>query len=211
MRQIKKGIPAKSITDFVRKNRNAVWGQLPPKDRHEATEALVKEQHSLDGYTERRLRSDDWNTHIDHFRKRDLFPQLTFDWENLIWAEHSTEFGADAKDNYSECRAKDKVDYQNIVDPVHDDPHDFFSYLTDGEIVPKAGLDDTKRKKAQYTIDCFCLNNISLRQGRCVVIEAIKNLKKGNCDPKDILEYLKEYNFPSVLEYFCSSEIFVVL
>lgn len=211
MRHIEKGLPAKAIVDFARRNKNATWEKFPPSDRHEATVELGKEQQSLDGYTERMLKSDDRNTHIDHFRKRSLFPQLIFDWENLILAEHSTEFGADAKDNYSEHRVRDKEDYQFLIDPVHEDPHDFFAYLTDGEIVPKAELDDAQKRKAQNTIDCFCLNNVALKQGRCDVIEAIKNLKNGNCNSKDIQEYLSGYNFPSVLEYFCSSEIFAVL
>ena len=147
MRKIAKEIPAKSFTDFIRRNKKATWEQFPPIERHEATELLAKEQLSLDGYTERLLKINDRNTHIDHFRKRSLFPKLTFDWENLILAEHSTEFGADAKDNFSKFRVRNKEDYQNIVDPVHDEPHDF----------------------------------------------------------------LKGYNYPSVLEYFCSSEIFYML
>lgn len=211
MRKIAKEIPAKSFTDFIRRNKKATWEQLPPIERHEATELLAKEQLSLDGYTERLLKINDRNTHIDHFRKRSLFPKLTFDWENLILAEHSTEFGADAKDNFSKFRVRNKEDYQNIVDPVHDEPHDFFSYLSDGEIVPKPGLDIDRLKKAKYTIDCFCLNNIALKQGRCDMIEAIKSLKNGNCSPQEIQDFLKGYNYPSVLEYFCSSEIFYML
>ena len=35
----------------------------------------------VSAYTEEPLSGD---AHIDHFRKRDLFPNLTFDWNNLF-------------------------------------------------------------------------------------------------------------------------------
>lgn len=211
MRQIVKETPAMSWKKAARRNVNATWEALTPGERRAAAETLAREQHSWDGYTERLLRLDDKNTHIDHFRKRTLFPQLTFDWENLILAEHSTEYGADAKDNYSELKVRNKEDYQNLIDPVHEDPHQYFSYLMDGEMVPRAGLTEEERWKALFTIDCFCLNNMVLKQGRCDVIEAIRNLKNGSCDRDDIIDCLKDYNYPSVLEYFCSTEIFCML
>lgn len=211
MRRIVKGIPVKSLMDFAKLNKKATWEQVAPKVRRDVVEGLANEQLNLDGYTERLLELDDKNTHIDHFKKRTLFPQLTFKWDNLILAEHSMAFGADAKDNYSKDRVKRKEDYLMVVDPVYEDPHQYFSYLLDGAIVPKAELNEKEKQKAQYTIDCFCLNNIALKQGRCDVIEAIKSLKNGDCSSNDILNYLSDYNYPSVLEYFCSPEVFCVL
>ena len=35
----------------------------------------------VSAYTEEPLSGD---AHIDHFRKRDMFPNLTFDWNNLF-------------------------------------------------------------------------------------------------------------------------------
>jgi hypothetical protein len=45
-----------------------------------------------------------------------------------------------------------------LVNPCSEDPEAFFSYRTDGVVVPKAGLDLAKRKRALESIRIYALN-----------------------------------------------------
>lgn len=209
MRKIVKGSPVKSFSDFVKNNKPNSWSQLPVDVRHETCETIfVNEQNCLSGYTERLLEIDDPNTHIDHFRKRSLFSDLTFDWDNLIVAEHSSAYGADMKDNGKTTKVKTAADYSSLVDPVHENPHDFFDYMANGEMVPHYGLTKKDTYKALFTIDCFCLNNKALVEERAGLIKTLVNMKQYGYSATEIRGELTSYNYPSVVEFFCSSEIF---
>lgn len=210
MRKIDKGNPVKSFSDFVRKNKPRLWEKLPGDIRSESTLAILQqEQHGLSGYTEKRLRNDCKNLHIDHFRKRSLFnsPEVVFDWENLVVDEHSPYYGADYKDNDKINSVKSCLDYKKIVDPVHDNPHEYFAYMTDGEIVPNVGLGNVACEKALFTIRVFNLNHPSLKDSRAEVIRQIVSLKPYY-EADFIADCLEDSPFQSVVEYFCSPEIF---
>lgn len=158
----------------------------------------------MSGYTERVLASMQGLTHIDHFKKRDLFPQLTFCWENLIVDDHTKAYGSDYKDSFGLKVA----DYDRIINPVDDDPHDYFEYLTSGEIIAKEGAD---KAKAEFTIKVFNLNERSLVCERESMIKNIVFMKKGGTTSSEILRSLKNIPFPSVAEYFCQPDIFEAL
>jgi len=212
MRKIVKQTPTKSFSGFVRRNSPKTWEQLPDDIRNEVRcTILATEQHYLSGYTERLLEIDDKSTHIDHYKKRDLFPTLTFEWDNLIVAEHSNAYGADIKDNNLKHKVKSVNDYLALIDPVHDDPHEYFSYLANGELIPKEGLSQQEKLKALHTIDCFCLNNEALVNERSALITSIIYLKQAGCDSDEIRTSLSVYSYPSVVEFFCSSGIFECL
>lgn len=71
--------------------------------------------------------------HIEHFRQRDRYPQGTFDWTNL--------FGS--CDRGESCgKHKDKCGYTpvDLIKPDVDEPDDYFVFVSDGTIAPRAGL-----------------------------------------------------------------------
>lgn len=130
------------------------------------------------GYTELPLSEDDKDIHIDHYKKRDLFPRETFDWNNLIVALKSDEFGADYKDNRYHIR---KEEYSQILNPATDIAQDYFEYLATGDICPKPKLTLPERLKAEKTIEVFNLNHASLvnrRKDLVRMINAYKELPK---------------------------------
>lgn len=209
MRKIEKRKPIEMFGNFVRRNKPDNWSQLPNEIRMRVRKHIwQEEQLQLSGYTERILDIEDESTHIDHFRKRAFFPQLIFDWDNLIVAEHSNAYGADRKDNDANFRVRSVNDYDSLIDPVHDNPHEFFSYMANGEIVPCAGLADKDRDKALYTIRCFGLNHEALVIERQTVINAIISLKRGGMEARDVKECFQNSSYPSLVEYFCSSDVF---
>lgn len=199
MRQIKKGTPPQEFVDFVKKKKPKDWDCIHlPENQKVYTickDRLLQEQHCLSGYTERVLKN---NIHIDHFKKKDLFPKLTFVWENLILDEHNSNYGADFKDSNVK-----KDDYSFLINPNVENPHEYFTYqLNDGKIIPIKSLSEKCRKKAEFTIKLFNLNSSSLVQQRLDLINMITIFcKDAALDKKDIYMALKNKGFPSVVEF----------
>ncbi len=176
------------------------WDNVSKGTKKLWRDQLFEEQKGLDAYTEEILSLDDkTTTHIDHFKKRAHHPELTFDWENLFLANHQNNkaYGADAKDNGTNKIEKDK--YDDLIYPAakKEDPHEYFTYSLEGEICPCEGLDDTRLKKAQFTIDTFCLNSPALLKSR----NGILRILRGYQDQlEESFEYLKGNPFPSLME-----------
>jgi len=153
--------------EFAKKNETAEWEGFskPTSETHElylkCRKELLDQQGGLSAYTERSLRNK--KLHIDHFRKRDLFPTLKFEWNNLIVDERDKlDYGAGYKDKV----VTDAADYERLIDPVAEDPYDFLTYQMNGAIVPKCGLKESDRAKAEFTIRAFNLNAPSLQKQR---------------------------------------------
>ena len=106
MQKINKIGPTPDFSSLMRqKNKPKTWDDVPSDVRFKMKcFMLSREQNSLCGYTELPLNND--NSHIDHYKKRNLFPQLTFVWDNFVIASIDEEFGAKFKDNHSSLLRK---------------------------------------------------------------------------------------------------------
>ncbi len=160
--------------EFTKKNKTAEWDTFsnPKGETHglylRCREELLDQQCGLSAYTEKCLRNK--NLHIDHFRKRDLFPKLKFEWNNLIVDERDKlDYGAGYKDKV----VKDAADYERLIDPVAEDPCDFLTYLMNGKIIPKRKLKESDRAKAEFTIRAFNLNAPSLQKQRSDMLAVV--------------------------------------
>ncbi len=210
MRKISKGKPLETFTAYVRQHRPQQWEELPREiSRQCRLHILEKEQEGLSGYTEKALDEDSHSLHIDHFRKRELFNTDVFNWDNFVVDEKDTPYGADAKDGKNGVRSREE--YSMIVNPVEEDPRHFFQYMTNGQIKPSEELNNTEKKKAQHTIDVFNLNHSALCNLRKNKIRQVRELKAGNISAEDVLECLRHNGFPSVVEYFCQPQNFMLL
>lgn len=116
---------------------------------------LLEEQNLLCAYCEKEIDENPENSNIDHFKTRNLFPELTLDYLNLLVSCETDGRCSKFKDKY----IKTREEYENIVNPVLDNPNDYFEYLPTGEMIAKNG-------KGQFTIDIFNLNELSLIQCR---------------------------------------------
>lgn len=160
---------------------------------------LCDEQEQLCGYTEILIEELE-DCHIDHFRKRDLFPKLTFDWENLIVSVNDDSFGAKYKDNG--YRIKD-VEYQLILNPAKDKTEDYFYFNQFGQIEPtNFSIRFSGAKKAEKTIEVFNLRDESLRMRREQIIRDI-NSYSGQLPKEELIKNLSCYGFKSVIEQYC--------
>ncbi|MFK5975108.1 MAG: hypothetical protein QM493_01250 [Sulfurovum sp.] len=148
---------------------------------------LIDEQNQLCGYTEIYI-NELTECHIDHYKKREFFPEQIFDWNNLIVATKDDDFGANFKDNSYRIQEEE---YYEIYNPIFDDIP--FEYNEWGEIIEEEG-------KVKKTIEIFNLNCESLKRRRSDIITTIKALKNDGEDLDDIRSSLEYTGFTSVVE-----------
>lgn len=212
MRKIDKSEPLRDFIDFVRKNNPRDWDVDVPSDlkRNVREHILYVEQNQWSAYTERKLDNNDATLHVDHLVKQQYCKSgQQFEWTNLFVDEHAgiERYGADFKDNSKKRVVKSLDDCLKLINPAKEDPHDYFSYAVNGEIMAKFEIDEIKREKADFTICAFNLNE-HLKYQRREVLRAIALYKiSGHSADDTKSSLLKCSSFPSLIEYFCRPEI----
>jgi len=145
---------------------------------------LVQEQNLMCAYCEKEIDSEKENSNIDHFKLRagHLYPEKTLEYDNLLVSCSSKGRCSSHKDSH----ISSKEDYEKIVNPVIEDPDDFFDYMPTGSIVAK---DDSE--KARFTIDIFQLNQAGLIEQRLYLTRSLKGL---NLSLEEILQIFNEFH-----------------
>ncbi|MDE6018068.1 MAG: TIGR02646 family protein [Muribaculaceae bacterium] len=141
------------------------------------------------------------SVHIDHFRKKALYPELTFDWNNLFVAAKDLNCGADYKDKHiSGLRTVTDNIYRDIFSPLEANLSQYFWYRQDGAIVPHQSItDETIRSKVNNTIEIFNLNSSDLKNRRLGIIQLMKDIH--DLDDETIRDCMKSYGFSFVVDF----------
>ena len=141
---------------------------------------LLEEQNLLCVYCEKAIDDNPKNSNIDHFRLKagHLYPEKTLDYSNLLVSCNTKGRCS----NYKDKHIKSKDDYDNIVNPIIDNPDD----LITGRIV---AID--KNPKAEFTIDIFQL-------GR----DKDEPLSRQRKEIADTLEHIKNLSLDEVYDIF---------
>ena len=186
MRQITKDEPsyfstAKSKVKFFKTKKAWEDEHIAKIRRQLRSDILLEEQMMLCAYCEKEIDESPKNSNIDHFKTRNLFPELTLEYSNLL-VSCNTEGRCS---NFKDTHIKSKEDYGNIVNPAFENPNDFFYYLATGEII-------AKNEKGQYTIDIFNLQDKSLVQCRLQIVKSLKYLDNLSLD--EIYDVFSDYH-----------------
>ena len=147
-------VPAPScLAEYYRQHKR--WDDVMSEDKRPIREALGSMQNDLCAYCEGPLRDD---AHIEHFRRRHDAPQLTFAWKNLFLSCNEPTHCGHHKD-----RSGSPYDPADLVKPDEDDPDEFLFFSSAGDVRPRSGIDEAKRRRAEETIRVFNLNHGALR------------------------------------------------
>ena len=193
MRKLDKGAPIQHFVDFIRHNHHDRWEDAKEASPIWREHILYQEQHGLSGYTEAPIRYE--NSHIDHFKKQTLYPNLIFEWNNYVVDSKDDTYGARYKDNVV-CN---QTDNERLINPVVENAQQFFKYELSGKMVPMDGLGDAEKERVNYTIDSFNLNEGSLMECRKFILNLDLSSFEGLTD-HEILEALQPNGFISVVE-----------
>lgn len=203
MKHIDKSQPIADFLDFVQNEHPINWNDIHHSQRHPnlyndcRNTILVCEQKGLGGYTERPLMNAS-DLHIDHYRKKGMnWPHdVSFDWNNLVVESRNPEYGACYKDNLTSNIA----DYNSLLNPMVDYPEEMITYLPNGEMVARDGLNEKSIDKVIFTIARFNLNHQLLKPERETLIGyIIKDYTTLSDD--EIRLALEDNGYPTVVEY----------
>lgn len=176
MKKINKSKP-KFFRNFINTNKPANWDGINEIRSNLRKHILETEQSFQCAYCESAITSNTTKSHIDHFKRKHYFPELTFDYNNLLVSCKNSNHCASKKD--SKDNSKDI--YKNLINPVDEDPTDFFEYHTSGKLI-------SKNAKAEFTDKIFNLNHKGLKQQRKDVAWAVY----GYRDTMELEEVIKE-------------------
>lgn len=197
MRKVNKGTQPQELSDFLEREKPTNWDCIHDAENQAVyticKEALLKEQCGLSGYTERIINAN--NVHIDHFKKKGMFREFTFNWNNFVLDEHNSNFGADYKDKNVKIE-----DYQFLINPNLEDPHEYLTYQIDGKIIPLNDLTGNKKAKAETTIRLFNLNYPKLVNQRNSLLNQIAECV-NNLSPDEIISAFDNLGYISVAEF----------
>jgi uncharacterized protein (TIGR02646 family) len=158
--------------------------------RAELREYILKnEQNYLCAYCEKIISSNQKQSNIDHFKKKEsqFFPKNIFNYDNLVVSCNTNDRCSSYKDNKKNGLIKS--DYINIINPIVENPNDYFYYLPTGELL----LKDKTNIKSSFTRDIFNLQQFSLEKSRAKLTPVILQLKDDGFSLKEIEICLYEY------------------
>jgi uncharacterized protein (TIGR02646 family) len=148
------------------KNRSTDnWDDVSHSERKEIRAALREMQDSLCAYCESSVETDN-SCHIEHFRSRDDFHKLIFEWSNLFLSCNSKDSCGHHKDKQGQ-----KYEANELINPCKDNPDDFLKFYSNGCVEPR----DKNSKKATETIRVFKLNSPRLINARRNVIRSLES------------------------------------
>lgn len=156
---------------------------------------LVLEQEEYCPYCEKRIYDNEG--HIEHIKPRDLYPKEFQNYNNLIVScDEKNSCGKYKGNNYS----------NNLINPVIDDPDEYFDYnIASGEIIPKNNDESSKEYiRAIYTIETLNLNCYELKEARKALIDILNVYRENYDEYNSYLQYFLDdrQNFPSLIKLF---------
>jgi len=132
-------------------------------DKAQIWEALDLMQGGFCAYCECQL----GRMHIEHFKTRSSYRDLTFDWNNLFGScGDSSQKGGWLRCGIYKDNGAGTYDPELLIKPDISNPSDYLLFLTTGTIRPNANLSEKNKLIATETIRVFNLNNDSTLFGR---------------------------------------------
>lgn len=139
-------------------NQSSSWAEIGDIRSDLRKHILCNEQNNMCAYCEKKIISDRERSNIDHFKTRNTYPELTFEYSNLFVSCNNTYHCSSKKDNANLTRE----DFSNLISPLENDGNNF-TFSRTGDILGA-------NEKANFTKDTFELNQISLTEERKAII-----------------------------------------
>lgn len=164
------------------KKRGAKWDNFHASERAVVRKRLLEMQHNRCAYCERVV--SEGKGHIEHFRKRALYPDKTFEWKNLFYSCCEESSCGKQKD----CTVRQREENERLIDPCEENPEDFFVFDDRGQIAVRSTVPGRDKQRAEFTITAFGLNEPRLVQARRDNLKQHQWLEQY---PDQVQEYLE--------------------
>ncbi len=180
MKYIKKNQEPSSLTAWnkrqVKKKPN--WNSFTKSVKSDVYAELLKEQGYICGYCGISITRK--NCHIEHFRPKSVYTELTFEYRNLIASCQGEDLVRPTKPVHCGHKKGAWFDEELMISPLDPKCGDYFKYSGFGEILPTDDID--KQLAAKTTIGRLALNIDKLKEMRRVAIDAVLQVTEGLSD-----------------------------
>lgn len=213
MKFIDKKDPPPKFVDWknqANENWQPNWSKLANPEKKEVRTSLLKEQGYICCYCGRRIDSRD--SHIEHFKPRNLYPDLQLDYDNLIASCNKDKDPNIPPPVPVHCGHKKDKWYEKklMVSPLIDNCTEFFRYTEDGQILATESSD--KQDAAAKTIEKLDLNISKLQKMRQAAIAGILDgLDIDNVeDIQKLITAFEKPNTEGKYDEFCFAIVYVL-
>ena len=148
MHKLQRGVAPACLAGF--RHGLHSWSALGTAEKAEIWNQLEQMQGARCAYCEANIGAG--LRHIEHLRQRGRYPQGTFDWANLFGSCNREDSCGKHKDS---CGAYNSGD---LLKPDVDEPDDYFVFVSDGTITPRADLSSFQLRRATETLRIFNLD-----------------------------------------------------
>ncbi len=211
MKYIKKNQPPQDFIEWKKlanENWQPKWNNFQKPEKTSVHNSLLKEQGFICCYCGRRI--DLTDSHIEHLKPRNKYPDLALDYTNLIAScqgENETPPPIPVH-----CGHKKAEWYEEnlMVSPLEENCADFFRYTDDGQILPTKDL--TKQAAAKESIQRLALDINKLKKMREQAFEGILDDidTLNNDEIRKLINGFEQSNKKGEYEEFCSAIVYIL-
>ena len=195
MKYIKKNKPPQNFIEWKKlanKDWQPNWNNFQKPEKTSVHNSLLTEQGFICCYCGRRINQTD--SHIEHLKPRNKYPDLTLDYTNLIASCQGESENPPPIPVHCGHKKAEWYEETLMVSPLDSNCGDFFHYTDDGQILPTTDLD--KQAAAKETIKKLALDIDKLKKMREKAIEGIL----------DIIDILNEDQISKLIDGFEQSD-----
>jgi uncharacterized protein (TIGR02646 family) len=209
MKYIQKNQEPRSLTEWNQKLGGKIrdWKSFDKSVKNDVYESLLKEQGFICAYCSRPIIRT--NCHIEHYRPKSVYKQLTFEYNNLI----ASCQGEDEKKPRTPVHCGHKkgawYDEELMISPLDSNCEKYFKYAGSGQII---AVDGEKQAAANTTISKLALDIDKLRRLRRTAIDTALQIIEG-LNASEIQQLIQGYQKPDNtgrLTPFCDVIIYIL-
>lgn len=172
------------------------WGNYATKPKKNLRKKVIEIQSGLCAYSEINLEDHGYTSHLEHIKPKSQYPELTFDFNNIVVSALTTNEIKDREYNRSDVfggefkqRAYNEDLFISCTDP---DCSKYFTYINNGEVHPHPKLTPEETDKAKYTISTLNLNSPILVGKRELFIQNLKEQINNNNDIESVNKVINQ-------------------
>lgn len=179
------------------------WDDVNGADKREIRQCLEAMQGRRCAYCE--ASTDDFDHHIEHFRRKKHHPALTFAWDNLFLC-----CGKDDRCGHHKDRGDRQYNWQDLINPTIDEPDDFLWFHESGAVAERGGCTSAQAQRAHETIRVLNLMHGDLRSMRARQLKWYMQTDPDvftalmDFPPEERTEYIREELAAVSREPFCT-------
>ncbi|MBF2063549.1 MAG: TIGR02646 family protein [Calothrix sp. C42_A2020_038] len=209
MKYIQKNQQPQSLIDWNQRRGGQIrdWKSFTKSVKNDVYQSLLKEQGFICAYCSRPITRND--CHIEHFRPKSVYKELTFEYTNLI----ASCQGEDEKKPRTPVHCGHKkgawFDEELMISPLDPNCETYFKYSGSGEII---AADGDKQAAAKTTITKLALDIDKLRRLRRTAIDTVIQITEG-LDDAEIQQLIHGYQKPDNtgrLTPFCDVIVYIL-